>query len=608
MPEKGIFGTAWYPDHWPENEWERDLGRIRDAGISVVRFGEFSWSWFEPQCGKFDFAAYDRFVNLADKLGLKLVLCTPTATPPPWFDLKFPDGRMRNAHGERCLSARHFWCWNHAASRAQAEATIRALAGHFAGRAALWGWQIDNETNYAEEVHHSAPERMYDFHPEARAAFVAWLRARYASLEELNAAWWSNFWSQRYGTWEEVAIHRGRTNPHAWLDFMRWREANLAEFIGWQAGLLREITPDVRIGSNIPETGIPISLSIGQDYFAQAAGLDWVGTDLYAASGNRGDDMARFACSTDLMRSAAGDATFVIAEFQGGAHERAWPNGFAGETWDADYLEQAADVFSKHGVEQLWWFLWRPTRGGVEIGMNGVTALDGGESPRTKIVRHIADRADFPKARRKWEKRPLACIHYSRDSLRYQSFWPANLQALEDNMAGWHALLEALGYRVDFLSDEQLVENAPAGKPLLVCPFTLIAADEVVESLGQWKGALILGPQTAFCDGNGQLRDTRLPASLAARCGVVPGRWRDIGEMPTAQMLPAIPGYREVEILMKDARVAAKFRDRSPWLTSHRGTLYTAIDAGLAWWRANARQREAIEQKVRSALKTGDAA
>jgi beta-galactosidase len=60
-----VFGTAYYPDHWPDNEWERDLGAIRDAGLTVVRFGEFSWSWYEPSCGKFDFRAFDRFVGLA---------------------------------------------------------------------------------------------------------------------------------------------------------------------------------------------------------------------------------------------------------------------------------------------------------------------------------------------------------------------------------------------------------------------------------------------------------------------------------------------------------------------------------------------------------------
>jgi beta-galactosidase len=315
------------------------------AGITLVRFGEFSWSWYEPQPGCFDFAAMDRFVDLVEARGLRLCLCTPTATPPPWFDRLFPDGRLQDMQGRRCLAARHFWSWNHSGSWQQAKKTITRLARRYGKRSCLWGWQIDNEPNYAEELWDD-PQRWYDWNPHAVRDWITWLQVRYGrSLDRLNTAWFANFWSQRIGDWDELRVPRGKINPQAWLDWLRWREENLANQVRAQARLVRRWSPHARIGCNIPEAGVGISLAIGQDYWAQArAELDWVGTDLYEATGRRERDLRLLAYRTDVMRSAAGTAKFIISETQAGPHERAWPNAFAGETWGCDYLRQSAEI------------------------------------------------------------------------------------------------------------------------------------------------------------------------------------------------------------------------------------------------------------------------
>src|SRR5258708_16825783 len=159
------FGTAYYPDHWPEREWARDLDRMVAAGITAVRFGEFSWSWYEPEPGQFDFGAFDRFVDLVEERALELCLCTPTAAPPPWMDDLFPDRRLLDMHGRRCLSHRHFWCWNHPAARKKAEETITTLAQQYGRHRCLLGWQIDNEPNYAGPNRLGDPGAMYDWHP-----------------------------------------------------------------------------------------------------------------------------------------------------------------------------------------------------------------------------------------------------------------------------------------------------------------------------------------------------------------------------------------------------------------------------------------------------------
>ena len=594
VPEPFIFGTAYYPDHWPEKDWARDLDRIAAAGLKAVRSGEFSWSWYEPLPGAFDFAPLDRFVELLEERDLRLVLCTPTATPPPWFDRLFPDGRLRDMDGRRCHSARHFWCWNHAASRAQAEKTIRRLAEQYRG--ALWGWQIDNEPNYAEEDNILTKPRMYDFHPASAAAFVQWLKIKYAALDALNAAWWSNFWSQRAASWEDVIVERVAANPHAWLDFMQWREANIAEFVHWQAGILREITPAAKIGSNIPETGVRLSVSIGQDYWSQAKGLDWVGTDLYQATGNRARDLEKLAYSTDLMRSAAnaGGAEFVLSETQAGPHERSWPMAFAGEGFGCDYLEQSARLYARHGAEQIWWFLWRPTLGGVEIGMNGLQNLDGGDSERTGVARKLAaDSSGLRAERRKWQERGVASIHYSRASLLYASYWPGQLEALEDSLSGWHALLEQAGFRVEFLDDRALIDASLGEGDVLVLPHTTIASDSLVEKLAGCKARVFAGPHTALLNACGHLQSTRMPTALREKWRVDFGLWRDMGKLPSAADLPALPGFREL-LPLGGGEVKQRLSDGTPWCVAGGVTTCFGIDLGALYVRSTPEQRAAL--------------
>ena len=159
------FGTAYYPDHWPEAQWPRDLDLIQRIGIEVVRFGEFSWSWYEPRPGQFDFSGFDRFMKLIESRRLKLMLCTPTATLPPWLPKLHPDCRLMDVDGHYCLSHRHFWCWNHRESRALAETTIRTLVHRYQDHPSVIGYQVDNEPNYAES------ETIYDFNPHALADF-----------------------------------------------------------------------------------------------------------------------------------------------------------------------------------------------------------------------------------------------------------------------------------------------------------------------------------------------------------------------------------------------------------------------------------------------------
>lgn len=525
-----MIGTAYYPDYYPKADWSIDLDRMVNAGISVVRILEFAWCWYQPTPDHFEWDGLDHFLSLCEERNLEVCICTPTATPPPWFFQRYPDCRLVDTKGNPCFSHRHMVSWNHPDALAEAFNTIEQLVSRYGEHPVVTRWQIDNEPNYAEKV-----DVVYDFNPYALQDAREWLKKKYQTLDALNEAWFGAFWSQAHNDWEQIwETHSPLVNPQSCLDFQRWRQHTVAEFVHSQADLLRRHAPSASIGTNIPEVGIHFSTCIAQDYWAQAANLDWVGTDLYAATADREQDLAALRYSCDLMRSASGEARFLIAETQGGAHERTWKAGFAAEGWSADYLQQCCEVYAERGAEEIWAFMWRPTLAGQEMGMNGVQDLDGNDTDRTRLLKSYASEPSFLTAKHDaYRQRSRALIHYSQDTIRFAAFFGQDqLQHLQQSMTGVHRELDLETWQINFFRDEDLRRDQLGDAELLVLPETHLMSDELINTLIKWSemhptSTLIIGPHTGLLDERGHLRppSRRL---LQRYLGVTFGHLQDI--------------------------------------------------------------------------------
>src|SRR4028118_2182024 len=114
------LGVCYYPEQWPEAMWADDARRMRDAGLSQVRIGEFAWSRIEPQPGLFDWAWYDRAIDTLAEAGLELILGTPTATPPKWLVDAHPETLAWDANGmPRRFGSRRPYCFSRPLYRRQ---------------------------------------------------------------------------------------------------------------------------------------------------------------------------------------------------------------------------------------------------------------------------------------------------------------------------------------------------------------------------------------------------------------------------------------------------------------------------------------------------------
>jgi beta-galactosidase len=249
FPEKDPITTGiyYYPEHWNENQWERDIKKIADMGFGFVHLAEFAWFKMEPEEGKFEFAWLDKVVNLCTKYKLKVLLCTPSATTPAWMRADYPetfvmDGHyIRGEHGTRGLGS-----IVNPAYRRFVEIIVTKMATRYGQNKNVIGWQLDNE-----------PDAKPDYSPSSQEAFRQWLKNKYKTIDALNAAWGTAFWSQLYNSFDQVIIPNTTlvgwwgNNPHALLDFKRYSADVQAEFLDFQAGLLRNyISKDQFITTN----------------------------------------------------------------------------------------------------------------------------------------------------------------------------------------------------------------------------------------------------------------------------------------------------------------------------------------------------------------------
>src|SRR6266508_3001737 len=140
------LGVAYYPDQWPRSRWRPDAELMADAGLSLVRIGEFAWARREPEPGRFEFDWLDEAIEILAEAGLEIVLGTPTAAPPVWLSERHPEIHAVGANGRRApFGHRRHYCPNQPAFHEATERIVAALAERYGGDPRIVAWQIDNE-------------------------------------------------------------------------------------------------------------------------------------------------------------------------------------------------------------------------------------------------------------------------------------------------------------------------------------------------------------------------------------------------------------------------------------------------------------------------------
>jgi beta-galactosidase len=208
------FGVDYYPEQWPEERWPIDVDLMSEAGFNVVRLADFAWSKIEPKPGCYDFTWLDSVISLLHRRDIRVILGTPTASPPAWLMGQHPQlFRVRDDGLAVTFGNRREYCPNQSIYHDYTRRIVTQMADHYADHPAVIGWQVDNEFG----------DRCYC--PVCQKAFQTWLRQRYVSLDTLNQKWGTIFWSHVYTDWSQIPVPLktgGSPNPGLAIEFSRF--------------------------------------------------------------------------------------------------------------------------------------------------------------------------------------------------------------------------------------------------------------------------------------------------------------------------------------------------------------------------------------------------
>ncbi|WP_405151939.1 beta-galactosidase [Sphaerisporangium sp. NBC_01403] len=497
------YGGDYNPEQWPEEVWHEDVALMREAGVNLVTVGVFSWASLEPSPGRFAFDRLDRVLGLLDAGEVKVNLATPTASPPPWFGLAHPDALPVTADGTRLThGSRDTYC---VCAPPYLEASVRvarALAERYRGHPALAMWHVHNEYGTWCHCDHVA------------AAFRDWLRTRHGSLDALNDAWTTAFWSQAYGDWDQIMPPRATQylpNPAQALDFRRFLSDAMLGHYRAQKAVLRELTPDVPVTTNfVFGSWVPVN------NWEWAREVDLVAIDHYPDDRERAAEQTAFAA--DLARAWAGGRPWLLMEQAAGIV-------YSGARMRAKRPGETALHSLQHvarGSRGAMFFQWRASRGGAELWHGGMVPHAG---PGSRVFREIRDLGRLlPRlAEVPGDAAVLADAAILWDP---ESWWALESPGLPSREAGYldalhqaHRVLWRGGVTADFAHPSSDLR----AYPVVLVPSLYLVSDATARNLARYVehgGTLVVSFLSGVADEHARVRLGGHPGALRDLLGV----------------------------------------------------------------------------------------
>ncbi len=365
------FGVDYYPEHWDRTRWETDAKLMQEMGIQVVRMAEFSWHKLEPEEGRYDFTWLDDVISLLADYGIKTILGTPSAAPPAWMIQKHPDILPIDREGRvRGFGGRHHDCQSNPAYRSYIRKMVTNLAKQYGENENVIGWQVDNELGNSHQDLCTCDH--------CKNRFQIWLREKYHTTDQLNAAWGTAFWSQEYNNFSEIHTPRITVtgeNPSAMLDWKRFCSDLIVDFAKEQADIIRKYAKDQFVTHNY------MGFADKVDYYKLSEILDFVAHDQYPQGFYLEETPHEknhvLAATLDVVRSYK-NMPFWIMEQQSGI--TGWE--VMGRAPAPGQLSLWALQSVAHGADAVVFFRWRTCAMGTEQYWHGILPHSGNPGRR----------------------------------------------------------------------------------------------------------------------------------------------------------------------------------------------------------------------------------
>ncbi len=520
------FGGDYNPEQWPRETWDEDVALMREAGVTFVSLGIFSWSHLQPAPDRWELGWLDDAMDLLHANGIAVDLATATASPPPWFSRRFPETLPQRADGTRLWQgSRQAWCPSSTVFTEHATALAETVATRYAEHPALTMWHVSNEYGC-----HNVP-----CHCDiCAAAFRVWLLARYGDLDGVNEAWGTAFWSQQYGDVEEIVPPRTVptfANPGQVLDYRRFQSDALLGQYRAELEVLRRVTPDVPVTTNFMTNDHFRHL----DYAAWAEHVDVLSTDHYVV-GALADPEAELAFTADHTRGLAGGDPWLLME-----HSTSAVN------WQPVNVAKRPGQMMRHslghvarGADALGFFQWRASRAGAEKFHSGLVPHAGTDSRLWREVVElgaVAGRLAEVRGSRVDAEVALLWDHHADWACDQEAHPSAEVRygAVAHDL---HASLRRQGVTVDVVPVSDAVATTPdlTGYRVVLVPTLYLTSDATAAAV---QAAADAGAHVVvtYFSGIVDERDH-------IRLGGYPGAFRDLLGVRVEEFAPVLPGVR----------------------------------------------------------------
>lgn len=505
--ELTTVGVYYYPEHWDSTQWERDFQNMAKMGFEFTHFAEFAWAQLEPSEGKYDFKWLDRSLQLAAKYNLKVILCTSTATPPVWLVRKHPEVLATDENGKQMdHGGRQHATFSSNYYRSYSMKMIDELAKRYGKDQRVIGWQLDNE-----------PRKFLDYSKDAPQRFRDWLKQKYKTIDAVNEAWGTNFWSGTYSDFQEINIplhSQWGMNLHQRLDHLRFADEETATFLDEQARVLRKYTsPDQYITSNyIPMYDVGyIGMSKEIDFETYTRYMVYGGDRGIGPKGYRVGDYSRIAMANDFFRPLKG--AYGVMELQpgqvnwGSINPQPLPGAMRLWLWH---------VFAG-GSKLTCTYRYRAPLYGYEayhygiVGTDGVTPTPGGLEfsqfiqEIAKLRKNFDAKAQLPKP---YLQRKTGILFNADNVMGINLNKQTTEWNTENHFLKYYKAVKSFGAPVDFVRDTTNFSDYP----VLLVPAYQMIDQQMIDKLTRYAengGNLVMTTRTGLQDRNGHLWEAK---------------------------------------------------------------------------------------------------
>jgi len=507
---KRTLGTCYYPEHWPEEIWAEDAARMKAAGLTWIRIGEFSWSKLEPTPGDLHWDWLDRAIETLGAQGLRVVLGTPTATPPRWMAERHPDMFAVTAEGQpRGFGSRRHYCFSHKGYFAESQRITRLMAERYGANPHVAAWQTDNE--------YGCHDTVISYSDAAKTAFRAWLAEQFdGEIDALNAAWGNMFWSMEYRSFDEIGLPNltvTEPNPAHVLAFRRFSSDQVVAFNRAQVEIIKA------------HSAAPIS----HNYMGRITDFDHfkLGGDLEIATWDSyplGFLEDRVGASPEEQRAYArqGDPDFQALHhdlYRAVGHGRWWvmeqqPGPVNWAPYNPAPLPGMVRLWTweafAHGAEAVCYFRWRQAPFAQEQMHAGLLRPDSQDAPAMReamdVAAELGAAADVQPA-----QAPVAIL------FDYDADWAWSTQPHGAGLSYFQLILEhykalrRAGQTIDILPPEA---RDFTGYKMILVPGMMHLPEPLKEALARSEAEVLYGPRSGARDGHFSIPTSPLPPAL----------------------------------------------------------------------------------------------